>query len=89
MPAEVKRDLESLKAQLADLAERHEALRKDFEALRRAFRRHTHAVKFWDAARKEATPWKEQGSFFITQPRVAAGETDADAVKAGGTWGTP
>ena len=86
---QLQKDLQAVEADLADLAKKHEVLRKDYDTLKAAFQRHSHPVKFWDPEKKEAAAWTEQGSFFIAYPKVGAGDKDADAAKAGGTWGTP
>ena len=88
-PAELKKQIEDLKADLAKLTDQQKATADELAKLKIDFKRHSHPVLMLDAKGGAAPwPWKP-GAFFVAYPKIGRGDTDADAMAAGGTWGKP
>jgi ABC-type phosphate transport system auxiliary subunit len=86
----LKKELETLKADLAKLADEKKALAQELEKFKAEFARHTHPVLMWDAPTKSVKPWPwEPGAFFVAYPKIGKGDSETDAVAAAGTWGKP
>ena len=87
--ADLKKQLDDLKAEVAKLTDEKKALADDLDKFKADFKRHSHPVLMLDAKGAAAPwPWKP-GAFFVAYPKIGQGDTDADALAAGGTWGKP
>ena len=80
--------IETLRADMEKMVVAQKKLVDEVKELRSSFERHSHPVKWWNPKEGASTSWTG-GTFFIAYPKVGVGDSDADAARAGGTWGTP